>query len=162
MIVKVARKNGINLMTAKRPATWLIASLRRSAITEPPYVSRGQAIVAALKSGPMSFQALAREINCPPSSLPQFLEPLLAKGIVIRTEHGVYALRGSAPLYVPTCDAIISALTKKAMKLGQLVLHVTKLTKSTRSRGTISSVLDRLKNQGTVRQDRPRGEYRLV
>jgi DNA-binding IclR family transcriptional regulator len=43
-----------------------------------------------------------------------------------------------------------------------LVLHVTKLTKSTRSRGTISSVLDRLKNQGTVRQDRPRGEYRLV
>jgi predicted transcriptional regulator len=133
MIVKVARKNGINLMTAKRPATWLIASLRRSAITEPPYVSRGQAIVAALKSGPMSFQALAREINCPPSSLPQFLEPLLAKGIVIRTEHGVYALRGSAPLYVPTCDAIISALTKKAMKLGQLVLHVTKLTKSTRS-----------------------------
>ena len=89
--------------------------------TEPSYVSRGHAIAAALKNGPMSFQALAREINNPPSSLPQFLEPLLAKGTVIRTKRGIYALGGSAPVYVPTCDAIISALTKRTMKLGPLI-----------------------------------------
>jgi predicted transcriptional regulator len=129
--------------------------------TEPSYVSRGQAIVAALKKGPMSFQALAREINSPPSSLPQFLEPLLAKGTVIRTKRGIYALPGSAPVYVPTCDAIISALTKRTMKLGPLIQHVNKSTKSTRSRSTIRTVLARLKKQGTVKQDRPGGEYRL-
>jgi predicted transcriptional regulator len=126
--------------------------------TEPSYVSRGQAIAAALKKGPMSFQALAREINNPPSSLPQFLEPLLAKGTVIRTKRGIYALPGSAPVYVPTCDAIISALTKKTMKLGPLVQHVNKSTKSTRSRSTIRTVLARLKKQGTVKQDRRWGE----
>jgi predicted transcriptional regulator len=130
--------------------------------TEPPYVSKGDAIVAALGRGPMTFQALAREINRPPSSLPQFLKPLLAKGIVIRTKRGVYALRGSAPVYVPTRDAIISALTKKTMKLGPLIERVNKLTKSTRSRSTIRSVLARLKKQGTVKQDRPGDEYRLV
>lgn len=70
--------------------------------TQSPYVSRGDAIVAALKKGFMSFQALAREINNPPSSVPQFLEPLLAKGKVIRIKRGIYALPGSAPAYIPT------------------------------------------------------------
>ena len=130
--------------------------------TEPPYVSKGDAIVAALERGPMTFQALAREINSPPSSLPQFLKPLVAKGIVIRTKRGIYALRGSAPVYIPTCDAIISALTKKTMKLGPLVQHVNKSTKSARSRSTIRTVLARLKKQGTVKQGRLGGEYRLV
>ncbi|MGD0421294.1 MAG: hypothetical protein ABSA68_17235 [Xanthobacteraceae bacterium] len=131
--------------------------------TEPPYVSRGDAIVAALKNGPKSFRALAREINNPSSSLPQFLEPLLAKGKVIRIKRGIYALPGSTPFYVPTCDAIISALTeKKTMKLGLLVQHVNKSTKSTRSQSTIRAVLARLKKQGTVKQDRWGGEYRLV
>jgi predicted transcriptional regulator len=51
-------------------------------------------IVAALKKGPLTFQALAREISSPLSSLPQFLGPLLAKGLVIRTKRGIYALRG--------------------------------------------------------------------
>jgi lambda repressor-like predicted transcriptional regulator len=130
--------------------------------TEPSYVSRGHAIAAALKEGPLSFQALAREINNPPSSLSQFLEPLLAKGTVIRTEHGIYALPGSAPVYVSTCDAIISALTKKARKLGPLVQHVNKSTKNTRSRSAIRTVLARLKKQGTVKQDGQGGEYRLA
>ena len=130
--------------------------------TEPRYISKDNAIVAALKNGPMTFQMLARETSTTPSSLPQFLDRLLAKGAIIRTGPGIYALPGSAPVYVPTCDAIISALTKKPMKLGPLVQHVNKSTKSTRSRGTISTVLRRLKKQGTVKQDRPRGEYRLA
>jgi DNA-binding transcriptional ArsR family regulator len=130
--------------------------------TQSPYVSRGDAIVAALKKGPMSFQALAREINNPLSSVPQFLEPLLAKGKVIRIQRGIYALHGRAPAYIPTSDAIISALTKKPMKLGPLVQQVIELTKSTRSRSSIRTVLSRLKRLGTVKQEQPYGEYRLT
>jgi predicted transcriptional regulator len=130
--------------------------------TQPPYVSRAEAILAALKNGPMAFQALAREINNPASSLPQFLEPLLEKHKVIRTARGIYALAGTAPVYVPTSDAIISALTKKAMKLGLLVHRVNKLTKTARSQSTIRTVLSRLKEEGKVKQDRPLGEYRLA
>ncbi len=130
--------------------------------TQPPYVSRAEAILAALKNGPMTFQALAREIDNPTSSLPQFLEPLLEKDKVIRTARGVYALAGTAPVYVPTSDAIISALTKKAMKLGPLIHQVNKLTKTTRSQSTIRTVLSRLKEEGKVKQDRPLGEYRLA
>jgi lambda repressor-like predicted transcriptional regulator len=130
--------------------------------TEPPYVSKGDAIVAALQKGPMTFQALARETRTTPLSLPQFLDLLLAKRKVIRMARGIYALPGSAPAYVPTCDAIISALTKKTMKLGPLVQHVNRLTKSNRSRGTIRTVLSRLIKQGTVKQDRRYGEYRLT
>jgi lambda repressor-like predicted transcriptional regulator len=129
--------------------------------TAPRYVSKGDVIVATLKGGPMTFQALAREIACPPSSLPQFLEPLLAKGKVIRTNRGIYALPGSAPVYVPTSDAIISALSKKRMKLGHLVQRVIKSTKGTRSRGSIRTVLSRLKKEGTVKHDRLRSEYCL-
>jgi predicted transcriptional regulator len=129
---------------------------------EPPYVSRGDAIVAALKKGPMSFQAIAQEINNPPSSVPQFLEPLLDKGTVVRIERGIYALRGRAPAYVPTCDAIVSTLTKKPMKLGPLVQHVTKSTKGTRSRSSIRTVLSRLTKQGIVEQEQKYGKYRLV
>jgi len=128
----------------------------------PPYVSKGDAIVAALKKGSMTFQALARETRTTPLSLPQFLALLHANGTVIRAGHGIYALPGSAPVYVPTCDAIISALTKKTMKLGPLVQRVNKSTKSTRSRGTIRTVLRRLVKEGTVKQDRRWGEYRLV
>jgi DNA-binding transcriptional regulator YhcF (GntR family) len=95
-------------------------------------------------------------------SLPQFLALLHANGTVIRTGHGIYALPGSAPVYVSTCDAIISALTKKTMKLGPLVQHVNKSTKSTRSPRTIRTALSRLKKQGTVKQDRRSGEYRLA
>jgi hypothetical protein len=122
--------------------------------TAPPYVSKGDAIVAALKKGPMTFQALARETRTTALSLPQFLALMHANGTVIRTGHGIYALPGSAPAYVPTCDAIISALTKKPMKLGSLIQHVNKLTKSTRSRSTIRTVLSRLKEEGTINQDR--------
>ena len=130
--------------------------------TQSPYVSRGDAIVAALKKGPMSFQALAREINNPSSSVPQFLEPLLAKGKVIRIKRGIYALHGRAPAYMPTSDAIISALSKNPMKLGPLVRHVIELTKSTRSRSSVRTVLSRLKRLGTVKQERRYGEYRLT
>lgn len=130
--------------------------------TEPPYVSKGNAIAVALKKGPMTVQVLAREIRSTTLSLPQFLGSLLAKGTIIRTKRGIYALPGSAPVYVPTCDAIISALTKKAMKLGPLVKRVNKSTKSIRARGTISTVLSRLKKEGTVKQEGRGGEYRLL
>jgi lambda repressor-like predicted transcriptional regulator len=113
--------------------------------TAPRYVSKGDAIVAALKNGPMTFQALAREIGGPPSSLPQFFEPLLAKGKVIRTGRGIYALPRSAPVFVPTSDAIIFALSKKPMKLGPLVQDVRK--KVARSRSSIRTVLCRLKKR---------------
>jgi hypothetical protein len=129
--------------------------------TEPPYVSKADAIVAALEKSPMHVQALAQETHTTLLSLYQFLGPLLAKRKVIRTGRGIYALPGSAPVYTATCHAIISALTKKTMELGPLVQRVSKSTKSTRSRGTISTVLSRLKNQGTVKQDRRGGEYRL-
>src|SRR5262249_3509318 len=92
--------------------------------TAPRYVSKGDVIVAALKNGPMTFQALAREIACPSSSLSQFLEPLFAKGKVIRTGRGIYALTGSASVFVTTSDAIIKALSKRAMRLGPLVQHI--------------------------------------
>ena len=110
----------------------------------------------------MSFQALAREINNPPSSVPQFLEPLLAKGKVIRIKRGIYALHGRAPAYIPTSDAIISALSKNPMKLGPLVQHVIEFTKGTRSRSSIRTVLSRFKRLGTVKQEQRYGEYRLT
>jgi DNA-binding IclR family transcriptional regulator len=130
--------------------------------TAPPYVSKGDAIVAALKKGPMTFQELARKTCTTPLSLPQFLDRLFAEGTVIRTGRGIYALPGSAPVYVPTCDAIVSALTKKPMTLGPLVQDVNKSTKGTRSRGTVRTVLARLEKEGTVKQDRRGGEYRLA
>jgi putative AbiEi antitoxin of type IV toxin-antitoxin system len=86
----------------------------------PCYVSKGDAIVAALKNGPMTFQALARQIGSTQSTLPQFVDRLLKEGRIIRAKRGVYALPGSAPIYVPTSNAIISALNKKPMKLGPL------------------------------------------
>jgi hypothetical protein len=130
--------------------------------TEPPYVSKCDAIVAALKKGQMNVPTLARVTCTTPSSLYQFIDLLLENGRVIRTKRGTFALAGTAPVYVPTCDAIISALTKKTMKLGPLVQHVNRSTKSTRSRGTIRTVLSRLISQGTVKQDRWGGEYRLA
>jgi predicted transcriptional regulator len=127
--------------------------------TAPCYVSNCDAIVAALKNGPMTFQTLERQIG---SSLPQFLGLLLAKGTIIRTKRGIYALPGSAPVYVSTSDAIISALSKKPMKLGLLVQHVNQSTRSARSQGTIRTVLSRLKTQGMVKQEQRWCEYRLV
>jgi predicted transcriptional regulator len=130
--------------------------------TAPRYVANEDAIVAALKNGPMTYQALAQEVSTP-SSIPQFLSFLLAKGKIIRTKRGIYALPGSARAYVPTSDAIISALSKKPMKLASLVQYVNTSTTSARSRETIRDVLYRLRKQGTVeKQDRRYGEYRLV
>ena len=48
------------------------------------------------------------------------------------------------------------------MKLGPLVQHVIELTKSTRSRSSVRTVLSRLKRLGTVKQERRYGEYRLT
>jgi hypothetical protein len=130
--------------------------------TAPQYVSNKDAIIAALKNGPMTRQAPASEVGSAPLLLHQFIDSLLAKGTIIRTKRGVYALPGTAPVYVTTSDAVMSGLTKKPMKMDALVRHVNRLTKSASPRTMIHRVLLRLKKQGTVKQDRRGGEYRLV
>jgi hypothetical protein len=130
--------------------------------TAPSYISKCDAIVAALKKGPMTVPMLAQETYTTPSSLYQFIDLLRVKGKVICTKRGVYALTGRAPVYIATSDAIISVLAKKKMKRGLVVQQVNKLTKSTRSASSIGSVLARLTEQGTVNQDEWGGEYRLA
>jgi hypothetical protein len=128
----------------------------------PKYVSKKDAIMAALENGDMARQALASAVGSTPSLLQQFIDSLLADEKIIRTKRGHYALPGAAPVYVSTSDAIISALTKKAMKIEPLLRHVNKLTRNTNSRSMIYRVLLRLKKRGWVKQDRWGGEYRLV
>jgi predicted transcriptional regulator len=130
--------------------------------TQPSYVSKCAAIIAALENGPMTVPALAQDTCTTPSSLYQFIDLLLANGRVIRTKRGIYALAGMAPVFVPTCDAIIKALSKKAMRLGPLVRHINVSRKISRSPGTVTAVLSRLKKEGRVKQDRSGGEYRVA
>jgi hypothetical protein len=130
--------------------------------TASPYISKCDAIIAALKKGPMTGTTLAQETGTTPSSLYQFIDLLLANRKVIRIKHGTYALAGTGQVFVPTSDAIIKVLSKQAMTLGPLVRRVNKSTNSSRSPGTVTTVLRRLKKEGTVKQDRRGGEYRLV
>ena len=55
-----------------------------------------------------------------------------------------------------------SPLDQKADETGPLVQHVIELTKGTRSRSSIRTVLSRLKRLGTVKQEQRYGEYRLL
>jgi hypothetical protein len=130
--------------------------------TEPPYISKRDAIIAALKNGQMTIRTLAGATRTIPTSLYQFIDPLLANGSVIRTKRGNYALGRTAPAFVTTCDAIIKALSKQPMKLRNLVQRVNKSQKVSRSRGAITNVLGRLKREGAVKQDGWGGEYRIV
>jgi predicted transcriptional regulator len=147
------------------------------ASTASRFIPARDAIVGALRKGPMTIRALAGHVGKAIPTVNNILHRhLLANGTVIRTKlgtyalvgtiirtkRGVYALPGSAPIYVPTSDAIISALSKKAMKPGPLLQHVNKLIRGTRSRGTITTVLRRLKKEGTVKQEQRYGEYRLL
>ena len=109
----------------------------------------------------MSFQALARESITHHRRSPSSLNLCSREAKSSEIKRGIYALPGSAPAYIPTSDAIVSALTKKPMKLGPLVQHVIASTNGTRSRSSIRTVLSRLKDQGTVKQDGRWGEYRL-
>jgi hypothetical protein len=95
-------------------------------------------------------------------SLPQFLRLLLAKGKVIRTNRGIYALPGAAPAFVTTDDAIITALSGWPMRLRALVQHINKSQNITRAQSTVIGVLARLKRIGTVKQGERGGEYRLA
>jgi hypothetical protein len=130
--------------------------------TQPPYISKCDAIIAALKKGPMTVRTLARVTCTTLSSLYQFIDLLLANGRIIRTKRGTYALAGTAPVFVTTRGAIIRALSKRAMRLGPLVQHINKSTNISRSRGTVTAVLAYLKKEDTVKQDRWGGEYRLA
>jgi lambda repressor-like predicted transcriptional regulator len=130
--------------------------------TKPAYISKRDAIIAALTEGPLTLQMLAQAACTTPTSLYQFIDPLIAQRKIIRTKRGTYALARSAPVFVKTCDSIINALNKKAMKLGPLLKHINRSTKISRSRGTVTTVLGRLKREGKVKQERWGGEYRLA
>jgi predicted transcriptional regulator len=124
--------------------------------TEPSYVSKSEAIVAALKKGPMSISALCQTTSTALGAIYQFIRPLLANRKVIRTKRGVYALPGAAPVFVTTDDVIIRALRKRPMRLPALAQHINKPPT------TVLSALARLKTAGTVKHDGWGAEYRLA
>jgi hypothetical protein len=130
--------------------------------TQPPYISKCDAIIAALKKGPMTVRTLARLTCTTLPSLYQFIDLLLANGRIIRTKRGTYALAGTAPVFVTTRGAIIGALSKRAMRLGPLVQHINKSTNIGRSRGAVTAVLAYLKKEGAVKQDQWGSEYHLA
>jgi predicted transcriptional regulator len=124
--------------------------------TEPSYISKSEAIVAALKKGPMSISALCQTTSTALDAIYQFIRPLLANRKVIRTKRGVYALPGAAPVFVTTDDVIIRALRKRPMRLPALAQHINKPPT------TVLSALARLKTAGTVKHDGWGAEYRLA
>jgi DNA-binding IclR family transcriptional regulator len=60
----------------------------------------------------MTVAALAQATGSPLSTVYQALGPLLNQGKVICVKRGLYALRGTAPVYITTRGLIISALTR--------------------------------------------------
>lgn len=130
--------------------------------TQPLYVSKRDAVIAALETGPMTIRTLAQVTCTPLTSLYQFIDPLVANGTVIRTNRGIYALARMAPVFVTTSDLIFRSLSKQPLRLGQLLEHINKSQNVGRSRGTVTNVLGRLKREGTVKQDRRGGELRLA
>jgi predicted transcriptional regulator len=124
--------------------------------TEPPYISKSDAIIAALKEGPMSISGLRQTTSTALDAIYQFVRPLLANRRIIRTKRGVYALPGAAPAFVATDDAIVRALRRRPMRLPALAQRINKpLT-------TVLSGLARLKTAGTVKHDGWGAEYRLA
>jgi predicted transcriptional regulator len=124
--------------------------------TQPPYISKSEAIVAALKKGPMSISALCQTTSTALDAIYQFIRPLHASHQVIRTKRGVYALPGAAPVFVTTDEVIIRALRKRPMRLPALAQHINKPPT------TVLSALARLKNAGTVKHDGWGAEYRVA
>jgi len=122
---------------------------------ERPYIRKCDAIVAALAEGPMTLSEIAHATCTPYGSLQQFIRPLLAKRKVIRSERGVYALPGAAPVFVTTDDAIIRALRKRPMRLRALAEHINKPPT------TVLSALARLKTAGRIKHHKWCAEYRL-
>jgi len=170
-IPALARATGKGVSTVKSALHWHLLPNRKVIRTKfgtyalhgaEPYISKRDAIIAALKEGPMTIRTLAQVTCTTPTSLYQFIDPLLANGKIIRTKRGTYALARTAPVFVTTCDAIMRSLSKRAMRLGPLVKHINKSLNISRSRGTITTVLRRLKREGAIKQDRSGGEYRLA
>ena len=86
------------------------------ASTAPPFTPARDAIVTALKKGPMTIPALARDTGKGTSTVKCALHRhLLANGTVIRTKLGTYALAGTQPAYLSKGDAIAAALKKGPM-----------------------------------------------
>jgi predicted transcriptional regulator len=127
--------------------------------TEPPYVSKGDAILSGLKTGPMNVSTLCQVTGMARDSLYTFIQLLLARRKIIRTGWGVYALRGAAPLFVTTDEMIIRALRRRSMGTRALVKHVNRSRNV--SEGTVVGVLTRLKKARIVKHDGWGGEYHL-
>ena len=130
--------------------------------THPPYIFKRDVILPALETRPMTVAALAQATGSPLSTVYQALGPLLNQGKVICIKHGIYALRGTAPVYVTTRGLIISALTRQPMKLGPLMQYINRRTNIGRSRDTVSKILFYLERKGMIKQNQMGGEYRLA
>jgi hypothetical protein len=84
--------------------------------TATQFIAARDAIVEALKKGPMTVSALARETGKGiPTIKSAVHRHLLANQTVIRTKFGVYALAGTQSPYVSRGDAIVAALKKGPM-----------------------------------------------
>jgi DNA-binding transcriptional ArsR family regulator len=130
--------------------------------THPPYIFKRDVILPALETRPMTVAALAQATGSPLSTVYQALGPLLNQGKVICVKRGLYALRGTAPVYITTRGLIISALTRQPMKLGPLMQYINRRTNIGRSRDTVSRILFYLKRKGMIKQNQMGGEYRLA
>jgi hypothetical protein len=98
--------------------------------TSPFFVPARDAIVAALKEGPMNVPGLAQKTGKGTSTVKSALHRhLLPNGEVIRTKFGIYALAGTQPPYISKCNTIIAALEKGPMTVPALA-HVTCTTPS--------------------------------
>jgi DNA-binding transcriptional ArsR family regulator len=128
----------------------------------PPYIFKRDVVLPALETRPMKAAALAQATGSPLSSVYQALRPLLKQGKVICIKRGIYALPGTAPVYIATSCLIINALTRQPMKLGPLMQYINRRTNTGRSRDTVTRILSYLKEKGTIKHSHMGGEYRLA
>src|SRR5262249_12396075 len=86
------------------------------------FIAARDAILEALKNGPMTVAALARETGKAIPTIKSALHRhLLPEQKVIRTRLGTYALKGMEPPYISNGEKIVAALAKGSMTFQMLV-----------------------------------------
>jgi DNA-binding transcriptional ArsR family regulator len=86
------------------------------------FIPARKAIVEALRNGPMTVPALARETGKGIPTIKSALQRhLLPDRLIIRTDFGTYALADTAPRYVSKGELIIAELAKGPMTFQMLV-----------------------------------------